>query len=593
MDPLARAVGGAPASAPAMAKDDTRPRTGRLIDSEAHEAKSPDIGDLASRLRFYLPDGHIWLDTQRVALIHLSTLNALRYELIDALGLREARGFLTRMGYASGSRDAAVARKLYPQGTAGEAFLVGLRLRTLQGVAVGDPVHLELDIPTGRFLAEFVWRESYEVDGHLPVYGLSHSPVCWMQVGYLCGYASSFTGRTILFRELECRGSGSRICRVVGKPVEEWQDAETDIEPLQPEAFANRFADRTKASPNSSVVPGLVGASSGFVAACHLLKKVAKTDATVLFLGETGVGKEVFARTLHDISPRAGKPFVAINCAAIPENLVEAELFGVDRGAYTGATESRPGRFERANGGTLFLDEIGTLSLTAQTKLLRAIQQREVERVGSTSARPVDIRLVAATNVELKEAVKAGTFREDLFYRLNIFPIVIPPLRDRRADIPLLIDHFLRGFCRRHGKDVKGFTERAVSVLYEYDYPGNIRELENIIERAVIMAEGGDQPIDLCDLFAGETTPANPMLRIGRSGNLEREENAPGHDGTVFSSFLDQLLGGKISLEDMEEGLMREAVNRSKGNLSRAARLLGVTRPKLAYKLKNTKGSPL
>jgi len=573
----------------ASVADGLRTKTGRLLNSESHDGQSPDIGDLAARLRFSLQDGHIWLDTQRVALIHLSTLNALRYELIDTLGLREARGFLTRMGYASGTRDAGVARKLHPHANAREAFLSGLRLRALQGVVVMDPVRLDINIPAGLFQAEFLWRESFEVDAHVPVYGLSNAPVCWMQSGYVSGYASSFVGRTILFREVECRGSGAPVCRLVGKPVEEWQDAESDIEPLQPEAFANRFAERAKTPQNASPVPGLVGASSGFVAACHLLKKVAVTDATVLFLGETGVGKEVFARTLHDISARGRKPFVAVNCAAIPENLVEAELFGVERGAYTGAVESRPGRFERANGGTLFLDEIGTLSLIAQTKLLRAIQEREIERVGGTSARPVDIRVIAATNVDLKEAVKSGAFRDDLYYRLNIFPIVIPPLRDRRADIPLLIDHLLRGFCRRHGKSIKGFTETAVMALYEYDYPGNIRELENIIERAVIMAEGGERPIDVCDLFAGGRSPLDPMMRIGRSGNLEQE--APGDgDSPVFAGFLDQLLADRISLESVEEGLMREAVSRSKGNLSRAARLLGVTRPKLAYRLRNGKG---
>ena len=573
----------------AAVADGQRTKTGRLMQSASHTGQSPDIGDLAARLRFSLQDGHIWLDTQRVALIHLSTLNALRYELIDTLGLREARGFLTRMGYASGTRDAGVARKLHPHASAREAFLAGLRLRALQGVVVMDPVRLDINIPAGQFQAEFTWHESFEVDAHVPVYGVSNAPVCWMQSGYVSGYASSFVGRTILFREVECMGAGAQICRLVGKPVEQWQDAESDIEPLQPEAFANRFAERAKTPNNASPVPGLVGASSGFVAACHLLKKVAVTDATVLFLGETGVGKEVFARTLHDISARGRKPFVAINCAAIPENLVEAELFGVERGAYTGAVESRAGRFERANGGTLFLDEIGTLSLIAQTKLLRAIQEREIERVGGTSARSVDIRVIAATNVDLKEAVKAGTFRDDLYYRLNIFPIVIPPLRDRRADIPLLIDHMLRGFCLRHGKSIKGFTERAVMALYEYDYPGNIRELENIVERAVIMAEGGDRPIDVSDLFAGGKSPLDPMMRIGRSGNLEQEPEGSG-DSPVFSGFLDQLLADGISLESVEEGLMREAVSRSKGNLSRAARLLGVTRPKLAYRLKIDKG---
>ncbi len=554
--------------------------------------KPPDIGELIARLRFAPQEGHIWLDNQRAALIHLSTLESLRCELIDALGLREARGFLTRMGFSSGTRDATEARKLHPQGAARDAFIFGLKLRTLQGVLMMEPTDLMIDIPNGKFRAEIQWRGSFEVDSHVSVYGVSNDPVCWMQTGYLCAYASSFMGRTILFREVECLGAGGGLCRAVGKPIEDWTDAEDDIRPLQPEAFANRFSTLRKAAPNVAEANSLpmptelVGASGGFIAACHLLKKVASTNATVLFLGETGVGKEVFARTLHQISRRANCPFIALNCAAIPEGLVEAELFGVEKGAYTGAVTSRPGRFERANGGTLFLDEVGTLTGPAQTKLLRAIQERRIERVGDTMSRPVDIRIIAATNVDLMEAVKAGTFREDLLYRLNVFPITIPPLRERRADIPLLTDHFLHRFAKLHGKDVNGFTERAWMALYEYDYPGNIRELENIIERAVVMADGDGQPVDLHHL----RLPVTAMLRVGDGGTLEREGRGGLSDHPALAPLLAQVLENKISLQDVDDLLMQEAVNRAKGNLSLASRLLGMTRPQLAYRLK--KGQP-
>jgi two-component system, NtrC family, response regulator HydG len=202
----------------------------------------------------------------------------------------------------------------------------------------------------------------------------------------------------------------------------------------------------------------MVGVSSAFKAACHMLTRVAPTKASVLFTGESGVGKEMFASTLHRISPRAAKPFVAVNCAAIPDALVESELFGVERGAFTGASVSRAGRFERADGGTLFLDEIGTLSLVAQGKLLRALQEGEVERVGGTRTIKVDVRVVAATNVDLRDAVKAGRFREDLFYRLNVYPIHLPPLRERREDIPLLMSHFLHLYGRTHGRKLAGYT---------------------------------------------------------------------------------------------------------------------------------------
>jgi two-component system, NtrC family, response regulator HydG len=207
-----------------------------------------------------------------------------------------------------------------------------------------------------------------------------------------------------------------------------------------------------------------------------MLERVAPTTAAVLFTGESGTGKELFANNLHTLSPRANKPFVAINCAAIPETLIEAELFGVERGAYTGATNSRAGRFERASGGTLFLDEIGALSLVAQGKLLRAIQEGEIERVGGSNAKSVDVRIVAATNVDLRADVKARRFREDLFFRLNVFPIDLPPLRERRDDIPLLMEHLLALYSSRHKRRFTGFTRRAVEALLNYDYAGNVRD---------------------------------------------------------------------------------------------------------------------
>lgn len=493
------------------------------------------------------------------------------------------------MGYIGGVRDAAAIRKAHPAAPTCELFLTGLKWRMLQGVAVIEPVKLEVEMTTGKFVAELIWRESFEVEGHVSASGLSNTSVCWMQVGYACGYASAMMGRTILFREVECRGAGGSVCRVIGKPIEEWDDPENEIEPLQPEVFANRFVGRRKADTSDrgrSADFDLVGASSGFVAACHYLKKVSKTDATVLFLGETGVGKEVFARTLHAISRRATQPFIAVNCAAIPESLVEAELFGVEKGAYTGASGSRVGRFERANGGTLFLDEVATFSTTTQTKLLRAIQEREIERVGDTHSRPIDIRILAATNINLKDAVKDGRFRQDLFYRLNVFPIVIPPLRQRRDDIPLMVDHFLHRFSARYGGALPTITTRAVIALCEYDFPGNVRELENIIERAVIIAGDDDQPIDLVHLFTEGPLQQDLAMHVGPSGNLERESEEGEPSSDALSLSVNQLVEAGVSLHELEDAMMRDAVRRSDGNLSRASRLLGITRPQLAYRLR-------
>ncbi|RMF11874.1 MAG: AAA family ATPase, partial [Alphaproteobacteria bacterium] len=424
-------------------------------------------------------------------------------------------------------------------------------------------------------------------------------PVCWMQIGYACGYTSVFMGRPIFYREVECRGMGHPHCRIVGKPLDDWDDIEEDLEYLQPQAFANRRAIKTSNATTSALAETglpeaeaigkdeMVGASAAFNIACHMLERVGKTDATVLFLGESGVGKEMFARTLHRIGPRSDKPFVAVNCAAIPEHLIEAELFGVEKGAFTGAIEARAGRFERADTGTLFLDEVGTLTLSAQGKLLRALQEGEIERVGGKRTRKVDVRVVAATNEDLRKAVKEGRFREDLFFRLNVFPINVPPLRERKADIPLLMNHFLKKFSSRYNKPVLGFTERAIDGFLNYDWPGNIRELENLVERGVILAPENDA-IDLCHLFTFGEEVTTDILALGKEGTLNRAKNEDIDDDRQASSksVVEQILDQETPLEQVEYTLLKTAVDRAGGNLSAAARMLGITRPQLAYRLK-------
>ncbi|HZV10554.1 MAG TPA: sigma-54 dependent transcriptional regulator, partial [Novosphingobium sp.] len=317
-----------------------------------------------------------------------------------------------------------------------------------------------------------------------------------------------------------------------------------------------------------------------FNVAFDLLRHVADTDAVVLFLGESGVGKEIFARNLHAMGRRAEKPFVAVNCAAIPESLLEAELFGVEKGAFTGATAPRAGRFERAEGGTLFLDEVGTLSLAAQGKLLRAIQEGEYERVGGERVHRADVRLVAATNVDLRTAVREGHFRADLFYRLNVFPIRIPPLRERRADLPLLMEHFLDTYAARYRKQITGFEEEAVAAILGYDWPGNIRELENVIERGVIMARDGD-PLRLHHLFGGGEVLGPPAFRVGPEGRVADRAEAPGPDEALAA-----LMAAGMDLAGLERRMIDQALARAGGNKSRAAAALGITRAQLYYRLK-------
>jgi two-component system, NtrC family, response regulator HydG len=558
----------------------------------------PEMDDLRERLRFCPNGGRIWLDDVRMALLHVPALAGLRRELIDSLGIDAARGLLTRVGYASGSADAALARKVRGQENLLDAFSVGPQLHALEGIVHVEPVRVEVEPERGHYFGEFLWRDSIEVDCHVSVYGVAPAPTCWMQIGYACGYTTVFMGRPILYREVECRSTGAATCRIVGKPVEDWYDAREDLRFLRSEAFSGAAASHEPAwrrpGPELRLPDGLdvaspeelVGASSSFNAACHSLSKVAGTKATVLFLGETGVGKEMFARTLHRIGKRANGPFVALNCAAIPENLAEAELFGVEKGAYTGAIASRPGRFERASGGTLFLDEIGSLSLAAQGKLLRALQIGEIERVGDVQTRRVDVRVVAATNEDLEEQVAVGTFRADLYYRLNVFPIVLPPLRERRDDVPLLVRHFLTRFTTLYEKNVPGLTERAIAALLDYDYPGNVRELEHMIERAVILANE-DAPLDVALLFNASQTRMASSYGLGDDGTLRPRED-PCEPRSPLESIATDAISNRVSLKHLDRTIMEKAVALANGNLALAARSIGLTRPQLAYRLKKS-----
>ncbi|WP_210414075.1 sigma-54-dependent Fis family transcriptional regulator [Luteithermobacter gelatinilyticus] len=565
----------------------------------------PDFKDLSARLKFSPKEGRIWLDDMRMMMLHATSLGALRNEMIESLGVDKARALLTRMGYVSGAKDAELAAKLRGGEDFFDVFAVGPQLHSLEGIVNVEPVRLEADTEKGHYYGEFLWHDSIEDEAHIESYGIGADPVCWMQIGYASGYTSVFMGRPIFYKEVECRGMGHSHCRIIGKPVSEWNDIDEDLAFMQPQAFANAQTIRTAQNPShrvmapeevpiSSPLSGamstdMVGASAAFNVACHMLSKVAETDATVLFLGESGVGKEMFASTLQKISKRAKEPYVAVNCAAIPENLLEAELFGVEKGAFTGAIESRPGRFERADTGTIFLDEIGTLSLSAQGKLLRVLQEHQVERVGSKKTTHVDIRVIAATNVDLKSEVKAGRFREDLYFRLNVFPIHIPPLRDRKADIPLLMNHFLQKYSKKYGKSIKGFTSRAIDGFLNYDWPGNIRELENLVERGVILAPD-DGAIDLNHLFTCGEDFSISMLGLNRDGSLNATAEdclgAYGMSGQNYREIADHIVEQNVSLEVLERQILQAAVDKADGNLSAAARSLGITRPQLAYRLK-------
>ena len=304
----------------------------------------------------------------------------------------------------------------------------------------------------------------------------------------------------------------------------------------------------------------LIGSSRAIGAVLDTVRTVAPTDATVLIRGESGTGKELVASAIHQLSRRAANPFIRVNCAAIPETLLESELFGHERGSFTGAVAQRKGRFETAHRGTIFLDEISEMSPALQAKLLRVLQEREFQRVGGTETLTVDVRVLASTNRNLEKAVRDGDFREDLYYRINVVPIILPPLRERSEDIPLLASHFLERFSARNHKVFKGFTPAAQQKLLGYHWPGNVRELENAVERAVVMAQG--------DAIGAEDIALNP--------DISRE----GHDDIAA-----KLVAPGFSIEDFERKLLEASLRKTGGNQSRAAELLGLTRRTLQYRM--------
>jgi two-component system NtrC family response regulator len=350
-------------------------------------------------------------------------------------------------------------------------------------------------------------------------------------------------------------GDQSNAVKAVGMGAWDFYQKPVDVDTLQlivQRAFRihglerenHRLLEAMRVSP----LDGVIAASESMLKVCRTIEKVAPTNATVLLLGESGTGKEVLARAVHALSPRAGKPFVAINCAAIPDTLLESELFGFEKGAFTGAVKQTPGKIEVADGGTLFLDEIGDMPLSLQAKLLRFLQERTVERIGGRAEIAVDVRVVCATNKNLKQAMSAGAFRDDLYYRISEITIGIPPVREREGGRILLAQYLLNKFSQQQGRTLKGFSTDAHDAIETYDWPGNVREMENKIKAAVIMAEG--KLVTAEDMGLTVTaTPPSLNLRVVRN--------------------------------QAETRAIRQALIRSAGNISRTAELLGITRPTL------------
>jgi DNA-binding NtrC family response regulator len=539
---------------------------------------------LAEVLDFQPALGVIRFHEQRVVILSAAAMGLLRKELIDTLGVDTARRLLLRFGYADGYHDAVSLRDRANWADPMDGLRAGAILHRLEGIVRAEFVSVESDEASGRFEASVRWHDSYVAEQHLNHYGKSPVPTCWSLAGYASGYASACFGREIYFRESQCAGQGAAHCLAVGKDAESWGDAlptlradfqtgdlGKEVERLRTivhdrlkdldrreHAVASRERELNLLRDRVAKLAAkrhFIAESKSMQEVLEFAARVAPLDTTVLVQGESGTGKEFIVRLIHDQSPRASGPFVSLNCAALTETLLESELFGHVRGAFTGAVRDKPGLFEVAATGTLFLDEIGEVAPTVQAKLLRALQEREIRRVGGERTLKVNTRVVAATNRDLRAAVAAGTFREDLFFRLGAFIIEVPPLRDRREDIPALVHTFVRQASARMKKEITGVSADAMRALMAYHWPGNVRELAHAIDRAIILAEG---------------------TRIQRRDLPAEVTRKPRGGGP----------GDTLDLQEQEQLMIERALKRFRGNRRQAADALKISTVTLWRKMK-------
>jgi two-component system, NtrC family, response regulator HydG len=515
---------------------------------------------------------------RRALLIDASALGLLRTYLIENVGVAAARTVLTRFGFDHGWRMAEAMKHDFQWDLEGDWSRASARLHALEGLFAIEPEASDLLAKGG-----FSVLASFEAEQQVALGGRSDLPVCWTISGLLSGYLSRSTEQDLFVLEDRCASMGHAACRMAARTRLEWGSARAEeLEFFQPAPLKvvlddslQRVAETLKATERKlherrralvTVAPevdeptGIIARSPAMHALVGLARRVAKVDATVLITGESGSGKERIARLVHDESSRATGPFVAINCGAIAETLLESELFGHARGAFTGANQDRPGLFEAANGGTLLLDEVGEISPGMQVKLLRVLQEREVRRVGENKSRHIDVRVLAATDRDLGHGVTRGTFRQDLYYRLKVVELHVPSLRDRGPDILPLARVLLDDAASRMKRRVSDFTPEAGERLLHYVWPGNVRELENAMERAVALTQGSR--VELDDL--------PEELRGGSSLLDERPEAGPVRP-----------------LEDVEKDYIVAALERNGGNQTHTAQQLKIGSATLYRKLKS------
>jgi DNA-binding NtrC family response regulator/predicted hydrocarbon binding protein len=525
------------------------------------------------------PDrGVIRFAGRRAVLWDAVGLGLMRKHLVGSIGLTAARALITQVGFAQGWRLAEALEGEFKWDSDEDRRSGGTRLLALEGLfrvageGGGGPLSRE----------GVVLESSCEAEQHLQHLGRSEAAVCWAVCGLSSGYVSRTEGRRIYVLESRCLGKGDAACHLHGRTPEEWgEERAEELRYFEPGRLEDSFdaslqqvtetlkaAERKLRKHRRALVQaghdaeeplGIVARSNTMRKLVELARRVARVDSTVLVTGESGSGKERIARFIHDESTRAAGPFVAVNCGAITETLLESELFGHARGAFTGAMQDRPGLFEAANGGTLLLDEVGEVSPGMQVKLLRALQEREIRRVGENRSRAVDVRVLAATNRDLSSEVGKGAFRQDLYYRLKVVELPVPALRERRDDILPLARVLLAAAALRMKSRVAGLSPSTADQLLRYDWPGNVRELENAMERAVALARGSR--VELDDL-PEEVRSAAPLPAAATAGSVR-------------------------PLDDVEKEYILAALERNGGNQTRTAKQLRIGAATLYRKLKS------
>ena len=522
-------------------------------------------------------EGWMGLHGRRLVLHDIHAFAQFRKDLVDMVGLESARRMFTRFGYFWGQADAAAMKRIFEWDDIGELIKTGPRLHTLQGVARTIVKSLEVDHAAKRFHMEVLWHDSAEAEEHIIEMGKSDTPVCWMLIGYASGYASFCLEAEVFFIEQQCMAGGHLSCAAVGRDLASWgSEIKPHLDFFQAEnirgkvmlltrelkkktAEVTRQNQKIRELAGDAAPPLFVEAhSEAFRKVLTVAHQIATFDTSILITGETGTGKEVLARYIHNQSARAKHPFVGVNCGALPETLLESELFGHKAGAFTGAIDNRVGLFEEAERGTIFLDEIGDISQAMQLKILRVLQEREIRRVGESKSRKIDVRVIAATNRDLTKAIADGKFREDLFYRLRVVEIVIPPLRERGDDIVPLARFLVRKIARKLKLSRLRLDARCLDMLLKYAWPGNVRELENAIEHAAVFSKEG----------------------------LILPEYLPSHIVHAHSSAISDTGTAPRLLAEAEEAHIRQILKSTGNNRTKAAGIMGISTTTLWRKLK-------